>query len=179
VTTFRTFRTACTTLVACVFCAACPGETAAPSLLEAAITRRDDTVRFQAPVVVYRCDSTADLLLEGARAGNGVLVWLRVRDSLARELPIVGVRDTITRPAAVVAVRYSSQQVLHTLSLDSGRVTVHDSGGARHVAVAGSGTELQFGVRSGIAASFTQVRREPDSTASCVPAPSSAPTVRP
>lgn len=166
-------------LVAGAALLACRGETAAPPLLDAAVTRRDDTIRFQAPVVVYRCDSTADLLLEGARAGNGVLVWLRVRDSLGRELPIVGVRDTITRPAAVVAVRYSSLQVLHTLSLDSGTVTVEDSGGARHVAVAGSGTELQFGMRSGLAARFAQLRHDPDSSASCSAAPASAPTVKP
>jgi hypothetical protein len=167
-------------LLAGTLSAACNGETAAPALLDAAITRRDDTIRFQTPVVVYRCDSTADLLLEGARAGNGVLVWLRVSDSLGRELPIVGVRDTSTRPAAVVAVRYTSLQVLHTLSLDSGSVSVHDSAGARHVAIAGSGTELQFGMRSGLAASFAPIRGEPDSTASCEPAPApAAPTVKP
>ena len=173
-------------LLAGVVSAACRGETVAPALLDATIARRTDTLRFQTRVVVYQCDSTADLLVEGAGAGNGVLVWLRPRDSLGgaggargargeSQLPIVGLRDTITRPAAVVAVRYNSQQVLHPLSLDSGSVSVLDSGGGRRVAVTGSGVELQFGMRSSVAASFTGLRLVPDSTTTCAPAPAPAP----
>jgi hypothetical protein len=134
--------------VALLACAAaitaCNGETAAPSLVAATVTRRSDTVQFEVPLVTYRCDSTADLLLEGIRAGYGVMVWLRLGDSLAGELPIVGV-------------------------LDSGSVSVNDSGSARSIAVTGSGMEVAFGARSGVAASIASLPA-PDSTLSCAPA---------
>jgi hypothetical protein len=133
------------------------------------VTGRSDTVRFELPLVLYRCDSTADLLLEGIRGGYGVLVWLRLRDSLAGELPIVGLRDTITRPGAVVAIRYNHQAQVHSFSLDSGSVTVNDSGGARRVAITGSGLEVVFGARSGVAASIASLPAPAESTLSCAP----------
>lgn len=154
--------------MACVAAiAGCRGETAAPPQLEAMILRQADTVRFQTPVVLYRCDSSADFVIAGTSAGNGVLVWLRPRDSLTGDLPIVGVRDTVTRPAAVVAVRYDHESVLHALSLDSGSVLLRDSAGSRGVTLTGSGLDVAFGVRSGLAASFATLPPAADSTTSC------------
>jgi hypothetical protein len=120
---------------------------------------------------LYRCENAADLLLQGVRSGNGVLVWLRVRDSLVREFPIIGVRDSVTRPGAVVAVRYSHEAVGHTLSLDSGTVMFTDSGAARRLAVTGSGLDAEFGVRSGVTATIGNVPQVPDSTTSCARPP--------
>lgn len=151
----------------CGFLLSCTSEQVVQPLFDAAILRQVDTVRFQAPFVLFRCDSSADLVLQGMRYGSGVLVWLRPRDSLAAQLPIVGLRDTITRPAAVVAVRYSHQSVLHTVSLDSGSVTVRDSAGARVVAVTGSGLDVAFGVRAGLVATFPPRALTADSTTNC------------
>jgi hypothetical protein len=97
-----------------------------------------------------------------------VLVWLQFRDSLVREIPIIGVRDTITRPSAVVAVRYSYQSVTHTVALDSGTVTVNDSGMTRRVVVAGTGLDVGFGVRARVKATFADLPVTPESTTSCV-----------
>jgi hypothetical protein len=151
--------------------AACGGEPAAAAQVEAVVARSADTIRFQAPAVLYRCAHTADLVLEGVRFGNGVLVWLRLGDSLVREFPIIGVRDTITRPGAVVAVRYSHEAVGHTLSLDSGMVVFTDTGAARRLAVTGSGLDVELGARSGVAATFGDVPEAPDSTTSCARMP--------
>lgn len=149
--------------------AACTGEPVAPPQVDAAIVRSTDTIRFKAPAVLYRCAGGVDLLLEAVARGNGVLVWLRLRDSLAPTVPIIGMRDTVTRPGAVVAVRYSHESVTHTVSLDSGTVTVSDSGdgGARRLAVAGSGLDVGFGVRAGVAATFGALPATADSTALC------------
>jgi len=158
-------------LAVAVVCAACAGEPAAPSRVDAAITRPTDTIRFQAPAALYRCDGAPDLLLEAVRYGNGVLVWLRSRDSLAREFPIIGVQDTITRPGAVVAVRYHHEAVPHSLALDSGTVSWTDSGAVRRIAVTGSGLDVGFGVRAGLTATFGGVPPAPESTVSCARKP--------
>jgi len=159
-------------LLACVAAvAACNGETAASSLVAASIIRRADTVQFVVPLIVYRCDSAADFLLQGIQSGNGIMMWLRPGDSLAGELPIVGVRDTITRPGAVVAIRYYHESVVHSFALDSGSVSLADSGAARQLAVVGSGMEISLGTRSRLAASIAALPEPAESTASCVPVP--------
>lgn len=145
--------------------AACPG--APPSAPQVAVTivRPADTLSFTAPARAFRCAGAPDLLLEAARSNSGLLVWLRA-DSAGGTLPVVGVRDTITRPAAVVTARFSHQAVPHTVSLDSGTVTVADSAG-RRVTVAGSGLDLGFAVRVRLHATFDALAAEPESTRSC------------
>ena len=150
---------------------ACNGETAASSLVAATIIRRADTVRFEVPLTVYRCDSASDFLLQAVQSGNGILMWLRPSDSLAGELPILGVRDTITRPGAVVAIRYYQESVVHSFALDSGSVSVVDSGSARRVAVTGSGMEVALGARQGVVVTIAALPEPAESTMSCVPVP--------
>ena len=139
--------------------------------LAATIIRRTDTITFELPVALYRCDNTSDLLLQGLHAGDGVLLLLRARDSLTGVLPIVGYRDTVTRPAAVVAIRYYRENTVHSFSLDSGAVTVADSGGSRGVLVAGSGMEVVHGVRSSAAVRIAALPAPAESTMSCAPVP--------
>lgn len=146
---------------------ACRNDPASGPQVSLAITRTADTIRFQAPAGTYRCENGTDVVIDAVVRGNGALVWLRPRDSMVSEFPVIGVRDTITRPAAVVAVRYASQAIARTLSLDSGTVTVTDSGGVRQVAVAGSGLEVGFAVRAGLVATFTGLPTQTDSTSSC------------
>ena len=150
---------------------ACNGETAASSLVAASIIRRADTVQFEVPLTVYRCDSTADFLLQGIQSGNGVMLWMRPGDSPVGEFPIVGVRDTITRPGAVVAIRYYHEAVVHSFTLDSGSVSVADSGTARQLSVTGSGMEISLGIRSRLAARIAALPTPAESTMSCVPVP--------
>lgn len=139
--------------------------------LAATIIRRTDTVTFELPVALHRCDDRSDVLLQGLRSGDGVLLLLRAGDSLTGVLPIVGYRDTITRPAAVVAIRYYRENVVHAFSLDSGAVTITDSGGSRSVAVAGSGMEVALGVRSSAAVRIASLPAPAESTMSCTPVP--------
>ena len=139
--------------------------------LAATIIHRTDTVTFELPVALYRCDNTSDLLLQGLHSGDGVLLLLRARDSLTGVLPIVGYRDTITRPAAVVAIRYYRANVVHSFSLDSGAVTVADSGGSRAVLVDGSGMEVAHGVRSSAAVRIASLPAPAESTMSCASVP--------
>jgi hypothetical protein len=136
----------------------------------AAVVRQADTIRFDAPAQAYRCEGESDLVIEAVRSNNGVLVWLRLGDSVVRDVPIVGSRDSITRPAAVVTARFSHQAVPHTLALDSGAVTITDSAGWR-VSVAGSGLDMGFAVRAGLVATFTPLPATPDSSRSCARVP--------
>ncbi len=149
----------------------CNGETAPSSLVAASIISRTDTVRFEVPLAVYRCDSASGFLLQAIQSGNGIMMWLRPGDSLVGELPIVGVRDTITRPGAVVAIRYYHESIVHSFTLDSGTVSVSDSGAARRLDVNGSGLETSLGTRSGVAASIAELPEPAESTMSCVPVP--------
>jgi hypothetical protein len=148
---------------------ACDGETSA-SLVSATVIRGKDTVRLEVPLTVYRCESSADLLLQAFQSGDGVLVWLRVRDSMPGELPIVGVRDTITRPASVVAIRYYRESQVHSFALDSGTVTIADSGQSRRVGVTGSGLEVRLGARSHVTVEMPSLPSPAESTMSCAPA---------
>ena len=150
---------------------ACNGETVASSPVAATIIRRADTVQFVVPLSVYRCDSTPDFLLQGIQSGNGVMLWLRPGDAPVGEFPIVGVRDTITRPGAVVAIRYYHEAVVHSFALDSGSVSVADSGAARQLAVTGSGMEVGLGIRSRLEATIAALPVPAESTMSCIPVP--------
>lgn len=152
---------------ALVWAAALAACRAAPAPLQVAATiiRPADTLQFAAPARLFGCDSSPDVLIEAVRSNHGVLVWLRA-DSLGGELPIIGVRDSITRPGAVVTARFSHQAVPHTLALDSGTVTVTDSGG-RRVSVHGSGLDAGFAIRARLVARFDPFPAGPDSTRSC------------
>jgi hypothetical protein len=149
--------------------AACRREPAPLPQVRAAILRPSDTLQFEAPARAYRCDGSSDLMIEAVQSNHGVLVWLRLVDTVPSVLPIIGARDTITRPAAVVTARFAHQAVPHTLGLDSGAVTVSDSAG-RRVTVAGSGLDAAFAVRAGLRATFDPLPAAPESTRACRPA---------
>jgi len=160
---------ACTTTLGWI---GCTSEPAAPlPHVQAAILRASDTVRFRAPAAAHHCRGAGGVLLEALGRGSGVLVWLRgAKDTIAGSFPVVGVRDTVTRRAAVVAVRYVAQAVPHTLALDSGTVVVADSGGVRRLQITGSGVDLGGGSRPAVRVTFEALPHPTDS-ASCTPAP--------
>ena len=150
---------------------ACSGESNGPPLAVTTVIRRADTVQFDLPLTLYRCDGSADVLVQGIRSGDGVLLWLRPQDSLGGSLPIVGSRDTITRPASIVAIRYYRDAQVHSFALDSGSVTVVDRGESRRIVVSGSGMQQNLGARSRVNIEMATLPAPAESTLSCAPVP--------
>jgi hypothetical protein len=106
-------------------------------------------------------------LLQGAREGNGVVVWLRARDSLAGgQWPLLQRGDTVSPRGATVGVRYVLSEVAHGLTLDSGAVEVRQTGGVITVVARGTGLEVAAAGRVTLTASFDSVPLEAD-TVSC------------
>ena len=145
---------------------ACASDSAAPDpRLEATVLRATDTIRFHAKAVVYHCQGGRGSLIEAVGYASGVLVWLRGSiDSASGSFPVLGMRDTVTKRGAIVAVRFAAQAVPHTVSLDSGSVVVKDSGSARRVEINGSGLDINGGTRSALRATFSALPAPTDST---------------
>ena len=152
--------------------AACAESPAAPrSEVQVTVMRQTDTIRFSAPVTVARCAGRPGVLVEAIESSSGVLVWLRTADStMAGTYRVVGMRDTISRPAAVVSVRFLSESVPYTVSLDSGTVATEDSAGALRLRVQGSGLDVRGGTRPGVDAIFDALQA-PNDSVTCVPGP--------
>lgn len=133
-----------------------------------------DTIRFEAAAGAKRCGGVSGkwgLLLQGSRAGNGVLVWLRGRgaDALAPgPWPLLQRGDTVSPRGATVGVRYMTSDVAHGLVLDSGAVEVRDTGRVVALVARGTGLEPSAGGRVALEAWFEAVRLEAD-TVSCRP----------
>jgi len=130
-----------------------------------------DTIRFDAPARARHCSdstrSSGGLLLQGAREGNGVVVWLRARDSLVGgQWPLLQRGDTVSPRGATVGVRYVLSEVAHGLTLDSGAVELRQTGGVITVVVRGTGLEVSAAGRVTLDASFDAVPLEAD-TVSC------------
>ena len=147
-----------------------PGE---PARLDATVLRPlFDTLHFVVPAISHHCTGGGGLLLEAANeSGNGVLVLLRYRDSLAvGTVPLIALGDSVTPRGANVAVRYMKGDIAHGVSLDSGAVDVTAAGDLLAARVRGSG--LESGQRIGVAASYAGVRRPPpNDTVPCGYAP--------
>jgi hypothetical protein len=144
---------------------ACGGSPAAPEPeAQVTILRQSDTIRFSAPAVMQRCIERPGFLMQALGSGNGVLVWLRTDSPPADSFRVVGLNDSITRPAAVVAVRYISQSIPYTISLDSGSVATRDSAGRVTIRVRGSGLDVRGGTRPGVEASVAALPAPRDST---------------
>lgn len=151
--------------------AACRPAGPAEPQVQAAIQRRSDTLRFVAPAVARRCEGGRGLLVEAAHDGRGLLVWLRGVDSGAADsIPVVGMRDTSTVPAANASIRFIADAVGYTVGLDSGAVAVTDSGGWLRLQFTGSGLELTGGSRPTIVATFDPLPPPADSVP-CLPVP--------
>ncbi len=129
-----------------------------------------DTVRFTAPARASRCGAARGLLLQGATGGNGVMVWLRSRDSVASgPWPLLQRGDTASPRGATVGARFMVGDVAHGVALDSGTVAVGRTAGAISVTASGAGMEGTVG-RVTVEASFDAVFVGPD-TVPCAPWP--------
>lgn len=149
--------------------------------VRAVVTRPPkDTTRFEAPAHASRCapiDSGparrvgVGVLLRGARAGSGVVVWLRAPDTIASgPWPVLQRGDTATPRGATVAVRYMVKDLPHGFTLDSGSVDVRRDGRLLTVAARGAGLESAVMGRVTLHASFDAVALERD-TVPCQPRP--------
>ncbi len=154
---------------------ACGRKPEPASRVRALVARpHQDTIRFEAPAGAKRCSGASGrwgLLLQGSRAGNGVVVWLRGRDADALApgpWPLLQRSDTVSPRGATVGVRYMTNDVAHGLVLDSGAVEVRDSGRVVALVARGSGLEPAAAARVALEASFEAVRLEAD-TVSCRP----------
>ncbi|HYK81630.1 MAG TPA: hypothetical protein VEU55_00675 [Gemmatimonadales bacterium] len=124
-----------------------------------------DTVRFVAAASAAPCaaPSGRGVLLQGASGGNGVLLWLRSRDSLAPgELPVLQRVDSTTPTGAIVGARYMIGEVAHGVPLDSGAVTVTRVGPRVTARVRASGLDVAGGSRVALDATFDAVPVGPD-----------------
>lgn len=147
------------------------GGTAAgePARLQATVIRPlFDTLQFAVPAAAHHCTGGRALLLEAANEqGNGVLVLLRYRDSLAvGPMPLIALGDSVTPRGANVAVRYMKGDIAHGVSLDSGAVDLRATGDVLAARVRGSG--LEAGQRVALDATYAGVRRpSPGDTVPC------------
>ena len=155
--------------------AACGRKPEPASRVRALVARpHQDTIRFEAPAGAKRCSGASGrwgLLLQGSRAGNGVVVWLRSRgpDALAPgPWPLLQRGDTVSPRGATVGVRYMTSEVAHGLVLDSGAVEVRDTGRVVALVARGTGLEPAAGGRVALEVSFEAVPLEVD-TVSCRP----------
>lgn len=155
--------------------AACGPKLEPASRVRALVARpHQDTIRFEAPAGARRCSGAPGgwgLLLQGVRAGNGVVVWLRGRgaDSLAAGVwPLLQRGDTVSTRGATVGVRYMTNDVAHGLVLDSGAVEVRGTGRVVALVARGAGLEPAAGGRVALEASFEAVPLDAD-TVSCRP----------
>lgn len=122
-----------------------------------------DTIQFELPAVTHLCEDGRSVLLEAATVmGSGVLVRLRYRDSLsAGDYTVVAAGDTITTPAATVAVRYMIRDVPHVFGFDSGYVALRREGSLLAADVDGWGFESS--IRTPAKAEFRDLPFTPDS----------------
>jgi hypothetical protein len=121
-----------------------------------------DTIRFTSPAKAQSCDDRGSLLLEAVSIeGNGMLVrvrWGSTRDSSA--YPVITPSDVSTVRGATVAVRYMIRQVSHTFALDSGAVSLRQSGRTLSAHIEGWG--FDNAVRTTAAADYADVPLEDD-----------------
>ncbi len=98
-------------------------------------------------------------MLHGASDGNGVIVWLRQRDSFPNgDWPVLQRGDTAAARGAIVAARFMIGEVAHGVPLDSGTVTVTlEGGGVISAHARGSGLELAAAGRVTVDAAFAAV----------------------
>jgi hypothetical protein len=152
--------------------AACGGSGGAA--LRALVVRLPkDTVRFAASATARGCvgGPGRGVVLQGASGGNGVLLWLRARDSLGPgEWPVLQRVDSTTPRGAVAGARFMIHEVAHGVPLDSGAATVTRWGPAVTARLRASGLELAGGSRVVVDATFLEVPLGPD-TVSCHQAP--------
>ncbi|HEX4600195.1 MAG TPA: hypothetical protein VH116_02280 [Gemmatimonadales bacterium] len=104
-----------------------------------------DTVRFDAPASAHWCVAPGrpGVVLVGSTGGNGALVLLRWRDSLAPgEWPLLQRADTVSPAGAIVGLRFVVATVAHGVPLDSGTAAVTRVGSVLSVRVRGTGLEV-------------------------------------
>jgi len=132
--------------------------------VHAVLTRQGkDTLRIDAPVRAFRCTGPGaqirgGLLLQGANGGNGVVVWLRTRDSVTTgPWPVVQRGDTLSPRGATVGVRFVTGDAAHGAPLDSGTVWVTRADSAVALVARGTGTETLTSTHMAVEATFDAV----------------------
>lgn len=110
-----------------------------------------DTAHFEVPVTARRCADGRGILVTGAQAGQGVLVWLRSTGAAldTGAYPLLTRGDSSGARGAIVAVRYAVGPVTHGLTVDDGVAIVTRTTPALDVAVRGNGLEVPSGGRGG------------------------------
>jgi hypothetical protein len=147
--------------------AACGRETTAPRTLRALLVRPPhDTVRFAARASAHRCARGRGILVLGVRGGNGALLWVRSRDSLDGDYPLLARGDSTTVSGAMVSLRFMVGTDARGVTLDSGAVTLTRLLGAVAARVEGSGLDPVSGVRVGVRLRLVAAPLDPD-TVSC------------
>jgi len=152
--------------------AGCAGAAEREGVLRARVAfPPQDTVRFTAPASARPCGQPGALVARGSAGGNGVLLWLRYRDSLASgDYPVLVRGDTATPPSAVVGVRFMTGALTHGTALDSGVVTVSRAGERLTARARGSGQEVGGARRARVEADFEALVIGRD-TVPCRPVP--------
>jgi len=152
--------------------AGCAGAAEREGVLRARVAfPPQDTVRFMAPASARPCGQPGALVARGSAGGNGVLLWLRYRDSVASgDYPVLVRGDTATAPGAVVGVRFMTGALTHGTALDSGVVTVSRVGERLTARARGSGQEVGGARRARVVADFEALVIGGD-TVSCRPIP--------
>jgi hypothetical protein len=85
------------------------------------LTGPKDTVAYEVPVTARRCGNGRGILLDGARHGNGLLVWLRSGGAIdTGAYPLLSRADSGAVRGAISAVRYVAGIASHGLIVDEG-----------------------------------------------------------
>ena len=132
------------------------------------ITGGGDTVGFQIAVRARRCADDHGIVLDGARHGNGLLVWLRdgVGPPDGGNYPLLSRGDSAAPRGAIASVRYILGTVAHGVIVDSGMATLTREKPPYAVHIKGNGAEVAIPGRRSVELTADPVPLEPD-TVSC------------
>lgn len=102
-----------------------------------------DTVRFEVPVIAQRCAGSGDVLVSGAREGQGVLLLFRSAGVAidTGSYALLTRADSTASRGSIAAIRFSIGPVSHGLTVDEGAVRVSRTTPTLDAEVRGHGVE--------------------------------------
>lgn len=150
-----------------VVLAACgnPAEPHGTGRVHLAIQGTTDTVRFEVPVMAWRCAGGGGVLVTGAREGQGVLLLLRSGEPVidTGSYVLLTRADSAALRGAIVAIRFSVGPTSHGLTVDDGTARVSRTTPTLAAAVSGRGVETGTAVQRTADLTVDDVPLAPDS----------------
>lgn len=147
--------------------AACgnPAEPHGTGRVHLAVQGTSDSVRFEVPVMAWRCAGGGGVLVTGAGEGQGVLLLLRSTEPVVDtgSYVLLTRADSAALRGAIVAIRFSVGPTSHGLTVDVGTARVSRTTPTLAVGVSGHGVETGTAVQRTAELTVDDVPLAPDS----------------